>query len=364
VSTAHLEALGGHDDDDPDPWGLDMAPEPMHRRRYRSGQEIFETAPKEVPWLWSGYAAAGTVTLFAGRHKGGKSTLLFEFIGAMCEAREHYLGHALTPSPVVLLTEEGDETLRPKLEPIAEEARERIRVLSRSDVTPRGEYDWMQAVRDAGLEALEWGARLVVVDTLAFWGQIRDENDNSLMQEVVGVLSELTVKGLAVILVHHARKEGGEDGNAIRGASSLQGAVDIIVEMVKPIADADDEEASTERELRSIGRFPGIPEALRIKLAEGRYKVIGEGTKAQMKNLSGEARVLAIIKDAYPETIDGASIRESSGQTKETSNRFLRGLEKAGTIESFDDGKGRPKRYRWMGPGASEPFPRGPRNGG
>lgn len=338
-------------------------PAAPERKKFRSGQEIFESAPVEVPWCWDGYAAFGTVTLFAGRHKGGKSTLLFELIGAMCEERDDFLGHPLNPGTVVLLTEEGPETLRPKLAPISENGRTMLRVLSRADVTPRGDYDWTRAVREAGAEAREWGARLVIVDTFAFWAQIRDENDNSLMQEVVSVLAELTTQGLAVIVVHHSRKEGGEDGNAIRGASSLQGAVDIIVEMVKPAQDAD-EEASTDRELRSIGRFPGIPEALRLKMKDGRYVVIGEGTKAAMKNLAGEAKVLQVIKDAYPETVDGSSLREQTGQAKETSNRYLRGLEAAGTIEAFDDGKGRPKRYRWNGPDAPPPFPRGPLNGG
>jgi len=364
MAISHLHPLDGGHDDDPDPWGLSDDPPALERKRYRSGQEIFDAAPDHVPWIWDGYAAVGTITLFAGRHKGGKSTLLFEFIGAMCEGREHYLGHKIAPSPVVLLTEEGVETLRDKLESIEEAARERLRVLTRAEVSPRGEYDWATAVRDAGMEALEWGARIVVVDTFAFWAQIRDENDNSLMQEVVSVLGELTVQGLAVIVVHHSRKEGGEDGNAIRGASSLQGAVDIIVEMVKPPAEKDDQDESAERELRAIGRFPGIPEALRVKLVDGRYKVIGEGTRAQMKALAGEARVLQVLRDSYPETIDGGALRESTGQPKETSNRHLRALEQAGTIEAFSDGNGKPKRYRWSGPAAPDPFPLGPLNGG
>lgn len=337
----------------------------VERKIFHSGQELYETTPEEVPWCWHGYMAYGTVTLFAGRHKGGKSTLLFSLLRALVDGQEGFLNHAVDPGPVVLLTEEGPETLRPKLEPISEHGRTRMRILCRTDVSPRGSYAWPQAVRDAGQEAIDWGARIVVVDTFAFWAQIRDENDNSLMQEMVSVLGELTTQGLAVVIVHHHRKSGGEDGDAIRGGTALQGAVDIIVELVRPPAEGDDEEASTERELRAIGRFPETPEALRVKLGtDGLYVVIGEGTRAQMRNLSGEARVFQIIREAYPETINGSDIRDGSGLTKDTCNRHLRGLEGIGSIESFSDGNGLPKRYRWTGEDGPRPFPRGPKNGG
>ena len=43
-------------------------------------------------------------------------------------------------------------------------------------------------------------------------------------------LIDATRAGLAVLLVHHQRKAGGEDGDAIRGSSALAGATDANVE--------------------------------------------------------------------------------------------------------------------------------------
>ena len=343
---------------------LAAVPEPqeeVERKHFRSGQEVYEATPEEVPWCWHGFVAYGLVTLFAGRHKGGKSTLLFSLIRAIVDGDDHFLNHALDGGPVVLLTEEGPETLRPKLDPISDEGRTRIRILDRSLVSPRGAYSWPLAVRDAGQEALDWGAKLIIVDTFAFWSQIRDENDNGLMQEIVSVLGDLTTCGLAVVVVHHHRKSGGEDGDAIRGGTGIQGAVDVIVELIKPAAENEDDENSTERELRAIGRFPESPEALRVKLNDtGLYEVIGEGTRAQMRNLSNEAKVRAHLRENPNDTHSMEELIDATEVKKETLRRVLIALERSSEAETFAEGERGKKRWRWVG----DPFPRGPLNGG
>lgn len=334
--------------------------------RWHSGQELFDAASETIPWLWHGYLARGVTTLFAGRHKGGKSTLLFCLIRAMVDRHTQFLNHDIDHGPVVLLTEEGPETLRSKLEPISEDGRERLRVMCRNDVTPRGDFTWPQAIREAGIEATAYGAPTVIVDTFAFWAQIRDENDNALMQEVVSVLGELTSRGLAVIIVHHHRKSGGDDGDAIRGGSGLQGAVDLIVEMLRP-PDASEDDDTTERELRAIGRFTDTPEAMRIRLeGDGTYRAIGEGTRAQMRALSTEGKVRTYLKDRYPDTATMRDLEEEALVTRQSAQRVLRELEAVGDIQSFTDGQGAKakKRYRWHKDSSSEPYPKGPPNGG
>ena len=61
--------------------GAQPEPEPdavaAHGLRFRSPSEVRAATPAEPPWMWRGYAARGEVTLFAGRPKGGKSTLAF-----------------------------------------------------------------------------------------------------------------------------------------------------------------------------------------------------------------------------------------------------------------------------------------------
>lgn len=333
------------------------------KRRFHSGQELFETAPETVPWVWHGYLATGVVTLFAGRHKGGKSTLLFQLMQAISEQDDSFLGHEIDGTrPVILLTEEGPETLRSKLEPFTENGRERLRVMCRNDVTPRGDYGWVNAIRDAGLEALAYDASTVIIDTYAFWSQVQDENNNSLVQETVAALGELTSQQLAVLIVHHHRKGGGEDGDAIRGGTSLQGAVDIITELIRP-AGKDDDDETTERELRAIGRFTETPEAMRIAFdSRRRYRTLGEGTKAQMKAMSTDARILTYLRELWPGTATRKEVEEAVGLTQATANRSLLNLTKIGDLSKFDDGPRGGHRYRFERGTALEPFPQGPTN--
>ncbi|HEY6777352.1 MAG TPA: AAA family ATPase [Thermoleophilaceae bacterium] len=49
--------------------------------------DVIANVPAEPEWAWDGYSAPGTVALFAGRPKVGKSTLTFGLIAAMLNGR-------------------------------------------------------------------------------------------------------------------------------------------------------------------------------------------------------------------------------------------------------------------------------------
>ena len=62
----------------------------------------------------------------------------------------------------------------------------------------------------------------------------KEENSNNEMQQVMNKFRELTFLGLSVIIIHHSRKftEGSSIASA-RGASSITGSVDSMVELVR-----------------------------------------------------------------------------------------------------------------------------------
>jgi len=73
---------------------------------------------------------------------------------------------------------------------------------------------------------------LVVIDTLAVWGDIKDENDASAAtQAIVALRVWAQHYDAALVLVHHTRKGGGDHGDAIRGSSGIFAAVDQSVEL-------------------------------------------------------------------------------------------------------------------------------------
>lgn len=74
---------------------------------------------------------------------------------------------------------------------------------------------------------------VVIFDPLvSFHG--REENSNNEMQQVMNKFRELTFLGLSVIIIHHSRKF--TEGNSIasaRGASSITGSVDSMIELLR-----------------------------------------------------------------------------------------------------------------------------------
>src|SRR5262249_41943861 len=117
-------------------------------------------------------------------------------------------------------------TLRDKLP-----AQAPVRILTRDSAWPKP--PWSSLITAAAEEAERIGAVLLVIDALAFWAGFAEgqEKDPGAAQAVMDALQRATSSGLAVLLVHHQRKAGGEDGTAVRGASTIFGSVDALAEL-------------------------------------------------------------------------------------------------------------------------------------
>ena len=126
----------------------------------------------------------------------------------------------------------------------------------------------------AARKCLEVGARLLVVDTMTQWAGIKGDGENAAgeamtaaapLQEVAGV------HGIAVFILRHGRKSGGEVGDDGRGSSAFAGAVDIVLSLKRPEGNAD----PTVRVLHALSRFTDTPETLAIQLTDQGYQAIG-----------------------------------------------------------------------------------------
>src|SRR5207302_5356744 len=96
---------------------------------------------------------------------------------------------------------------------------------------------WPKVAAAAIEECQRRGARALVVDTLGQWAGIRGEGENSAGDalEAVRPLQEAaSLHGIAVLIIRHARKGGGEVGDDGRGSSAFAGAVDIVVSLRRP----------------------------------------------------------------------------------------------------------------------------------
>jgi hypothetical protein len=73
--------------------------------------------------------------------------------------------------------------------------------------------------------------------------------------------------GLAVVVLRHDRKSGGDVGDSGRGSSAFSGAVDVVLQLSRP----EGQSRPGVRALKSLSRFDETPETLVIELTEAGY---------------------------------------------------------------------------------------------
>lgn len=307
--------------------------------RFVTARELRASTPEEVEWVWEGYIAAGTMVMLAGKPKyAGKSTLASSLVAALDAGAASFLGKRIADGPVVYVSEEADETFAPKLPDS-----DRISCLTRNRAWPRPTWDTLLAATAA--EAQRIGARLVVIDAVSFWSALGDGqgNDSSVATAVLAQVTVITKTGAAVLLIHHQRKGGGEDGEAVLGATGFFASVDVLVELER-MPDAPD----SQRQLISIGRWPQTPSALVVDydVTTASWRVVGEAAGRD------EAKAFGISENllrAAPEEPPGSTEPELAGVLgidKRKISGPLRDLHEAGKLTRLGEGKkGDPYRY-------------------
>ena len=202
--------------------------------------------PTDIEWV-SPLAAYGFVSLVAGPPKGGKSTLIANLLHAR-ENNEVFLwGDPVPEGPALYVTEEAGLAVARKTKGLM-----KLHVLDRRAFVSAGlsKFDHLIEVLQLWCKS-QASAPLIVIDTLAIWGDIKDENDAMAATQAVGKVALLAqVTGAAIILIHHARKGGGDHGEGIRGSGAIFATVDQAIEL-----GFTNDKLSDNRELSLSGRL-------------------------------------------------------------------------------------------------------------
>lgn len=299
--------------------------------------DILTASAEEVPWVWNGYLAEACLTVLGGREKGGKSTLTYALIRAILTG-DDFLGRNVAPSGVVLLTEKSLASVRKKLEKFAiSEEKGALRVVTRAGV--KGRPNLVNNICDAIAEAKRVGAKVLIVDTLSFWAQLKGDAENSagsIQQGAVWPFLEAAGEGLAVLVVHHLSK-GTEE---LRGSTALGASVDIIVKLHGV------GEARNRRRLATESRFDETPVELVIELEGNQYRVLGTPV-----DIGADANIEKVL-DTLPTDGDGLTQAEIERMTQLSQRRVseaLAALIDAGDVEkkaAKGGSRGRPaQRY-------------------
>ncbi len=303
--------------------------------KWVTAKALSETAEVEIPWFWEGYLAPGLITLFSARPKTGKTTLLFHFLRAWFKGLPFLGGGVHATGKVLLLTEEGKHLLRPRLLQFGVAQEEDLWIVRRPTIS-----DWRETA-DVIEQAASQGVRLAVVDTLAvFWG-VHDENDASGVTRAMSVVQRLAQeRNIAFWLDHHLRKVEGDDGTAHRGSGALVAAVDIAVEMLR----VPNQEHC--RKLRALSRSDTTPGELIVKLDGGEY--VSLGIPGDVSREEVHRQVLARLPRNETEAIERDQLREHMDPKSSSTllKEILADLVTQGAARRVGDGhKGSPYRY-------------------
>lgn len=225
-------------------------------------QELLAAAPPAVAWLWHGFLAPGNVTLLTSRWKAGKTTLVAALLARLGQGGT-LAGLAVHPGRAAVVSEESPEQWRLRGGKFV--FGDHLRWLCRPFRGKPDFPDWLALLDHLlGLHARA-PLDLAVIDPLAAFLPSRAESHAGTMLEALLPLQRLTAAGVAVLLLHHPRKQAAADGQHARGSGALSGFVDVLIEMA-PLARAA--AADRRRKLLAFSRFEQTPRRLLIQLDE------------------------------------------------------------------------------------------------
>lgn len=318
--------------------------------RFMSAAEIRTHTPAEPPWILAGYLAPANITLLGGKPKAGKSRLSLDLAAAIAANAPSFLGKQIDGTPVVYVSEEGAATLAHKLP-----NSERVRVLTRENAWPKP--DWPTLIESAVTEAEQAGARLLVVDTLAYWAALppEREKDSGAALQVMEVCVHAASKGLAVLIPTHTRKGGGEDGEGIRGSSAFAGSADIILELERV------PDQPRQRAVFALSRYPQTPGTLVAELDhDGLWRLVSEDAdRSDTRTIAARQRDEA-DRDAIMDALRGdgvqltrSDLEDATGAPARQWHKTLDTLIKDGVVHRSGAGKkGDPYRFELTSEGA------------
>ncbi len=238
--------------------------------RFRTAADITALGAVDVPWIARPWVAGECITLLDGKVKAaGKTTFAADLVRAVLDG-DDFLGQPTTSTRVVWLTEQSPTSFRQVLRRAGLEQRQDLLLLSWHDTRS---HTWPQVVEAAVRKAREFGAGLLVVDTLSQFAGLQGDSENAAGDALRAMqpLQAAAAQGLAVLVCRHERKSGGDVGDSGRGSSATAGAVDIVLALRRPAGAT----RPTIRSLHGLSRLDGTPDEVMIELVDGRYVSLG-----------------------------------------------------------------------------------------
>ena len=314
------------------PDGLDV--ERMLEQRPRPLPALSLTKIREIPeedrqWIVDGLLPADGVSMLVAPPKVGKSTLARCLAVAMTkDGGIRWIGRDVRMGPVLhLALEERRQTVRQHYDMLGAHG-DHIYILSDAPANPDDRNPMLrETIREVG-------AALVIIDPLFRWTRIEDGNSYAeTMKALDPILAIARERNTHIMLVHHARKSGGEYGSESLGSTGLAASVDTVLSLSRENA---------RRILYGFGRDGVELEKTLLRMDEDGWISAAETKRAA--DLRDLARRVLDLLESENELMTGPQIRHRLGANKERCNTAVRMLVNDGDVEQLGDGNRR--RYR------------------
>lgn len=228
----------------------------------RTPAELAALSPDNPEFL-APYIVKGALTELTGYAKKGKTSLLAYLVGCVVHGVE-CLDRPTIRTGALWLTEERPSTFRATLSRAGLLDAPGLRISCRWDVP--ASMTWPAIVQAAVEQCKATASGLLIIDTLPAWAGLTGDKENNAGDalEALEPLQRAAAEGLAVVIVRHDRKGGGEVGTSGRGSSAFAGAMDTLLALKQP----EGQGHPNQRVLTAISRFDGVPLSLVVEREE------------------------------------------------------------------------------------------------
>jgi hypothetical protein len=248
------------------------------------------TAASKLTWIWDGFIPDRSVVLMTALWKSGKTTLLGHLLAAMSAGQQEFCGRTLRKCKVLILTQEPDMIWNGRREKFG--LSDDVVCFQRGPngsprpfVTRPSRLQWEGFTGHLAQVVKEKHFDLVVIDPLADFWSVEDENSAGQVTVALNPLRQVAEAGCSVLMLHHPRKSGGDGGTAHRGSGQLAAHVDVLIEFRRQGKEAE----TRRRKLHAKGRMD-MADDLTIELTDNGYVIVGGSTvAAQNQQATGTA---------------------------------------------------------------------------
>lgn len=244
-----------------------------------SVRDFLSKTPQDIKWVWEPFIPQGALCMCAAYMKTGKSTMVYGLVASVVRGQP-FIAYPTTKTKTLLLAVEEsprDVALRLTKFGLSKDQDDPLFIHS-APVNPSKEwYDGLKKY----IETNEIG--LLVIDTLASYWNVLDENSNSEVHKAVTPLLWLARStNCAILAIHHINKGEGSGGRLIRGASASFALVDQAL-----ILHRYGDPKSTKRRMETLGRYDDTPQEIILALDGDTYMLVGDPAEASLDALKG-----------------------------------------------------------------------------